>query len=100
LIRSKAIPPSLNELVVVFYFVVLIAAALCAGLVIRQAVLNGRIIRAQSRASSTIKSNGTNAVVKQDGAENEDKERTPNLERRRERRRNAAAARRRRAGKG
>src|SRR5215471_1647780 len=52
LIRSKAIPPSLNELVVVFYFVVLIAAALCAGLVIRQAVLNGRIIRAQSRASS------------------------------------------------
>ena len=99
LIRSKAIPASLNELVVVFYFVVLIAAALFAGLVIRQAVLNGRIIRAQSRASSTIKSNGTNAVVKQDGAENEYKERTPNLERRRERRRNAAAARRRRAGK-
>jgi glucan phosphoethanolaminetransferase (alkaline phosphatase superfamily) len=99
LIRSKAIPPSLNEIVVVFYFVVLIAAALFAGLVIRQAVLNGRIIRAQSRTSSTIKSNGTNAVAKQEGAENDVKGHTPNPERRRERRRNAAAARRRRAGK-
>ena len=99
MIRSKTIPASLNGIAVLFYFVVLIAAALFAGLVIRQAIINGRVIRAQSRTSSTIKSNGTNAVVKQEGAGNDANERTPNLERRRERRRNAAAARRRRAGK-
>jgi hypothetical protein len=95
LVRNKSIPPALNGIVVPFYFVLLIAAAILAGLVIRQGIINARTIRAQSRSSSTIKSNGTSAIVKQEDAE----EHTTNLERRRERRRNAAAARRRRAGK-
>ncbi len=95
LVKSKAIPPALNGIVVPFYFVLLLAAALLAGLVIRQGIINARTIRARSRSSSTTKSNGTSAIVEQAG----DEEHTTNLERRRERRRNAAAARRRRAGK-
>ena len=99
LVRSKAIPTALNGVVIPFYFVLLIAAAILAGLVIRQGIINARTIRAQSRSSSTIKSNGTRAIVEQEGVENVGEEHTANLERRRERRRNAAAARRRRAGK-
>ena len=95
LVKSKAIPPALNGIVVPFYFVLLLAAALLAGLVIRQGIINARTIRARSRSSSTTKSNGTSSIVEQAGGE----EHTTNLERRRERRRNAAAARRRRAGK-
>jgi hypothetical protein len=95
LVNSKAIPTALNVIVVPLYLVLLLAAAILAGLVIRQGIINARTIRAQSRSSSTIKSNGTSAIVEQAG----DEEHTTNLERRRERRRNAAAARRRRAGK-
>jgi hypothetical protein len=99
LVRSNTIPASLRVIVVPLYFVLLLAAAILAGLVIRQGIINARTIRAQSRSSSTIKSNGTSAIVKQAGAEDVAEEHTANLERRRERRRNAAAARRRRAGK-
>jgi hypothetical protein len=99
LVRSKEIPTALTGIVVPFYFVLLIAAAILAGLVIRQGIINARTIRAQSRSSSTIKSNGSSALVKQEGAENIAEDHTANVERRRERRRNAAAARRRRAGK-
>ena len=99
LVRTNAIPPALNGIVIPFYFVLLIAAAILAGLVIRQGIINARTIRAQSRSASTIKSNGTSDIVEQAGAVNVAVENTANLERRRERRRNAAAARRRRAGK-
>jgi len=99
LVRSKAVPPALTGIVIPLYFVFLLAAAILAGLVIRQGIINARTIRAQSRSSSTIKSNGTSAIVKQEGTESVEEDHTANLERRRERRRNAAAARRRRAGK-
>ena len=99
LVRSKAIPPALNEIVVPFYVVLLLAAAILAGLVIRQGIINARTIRAQSRSSSNLKSNGTSAMVKQEDANYSAEENAAYLERRRERRRNAAAARRRRAGK-
>jgi len=79
--------------------VLLIAAAILAGLVIRQGILNARSIRAQSRSTSTVKSNGTSARGAQASVENVAEEQPADLERRRERRRNAAAARRRRAGK-
>ena len=98
MVRSKAIPPALNAIVIPFYFVLLIAAALLAGLVIRQGIINARTIRAQSNPS-TIKSNGTSTMVKQVEDGEVSAENTANLDRRRERRRNAAAARRRRAGK-
>jgi hypothetical protein len=96
---SKEVPPALTGIVVPLYFVFLLAAAIIAGLVIRQGIINARTIRAQSRSSSTIKSNGTSAIVKQEGTESVTEDYAGNLKRRRERRRNAAAARRRRAGK-
>jgi hypothetical protein len=99
LVRSGEIPTALSKIVVPLYFVLLIAAAILAGLVIRQGIINARTIRAQSRSSSTINSNGASEIVKQEGTENVIEDHAANLERRRERRRNAAAARRRRAGK-
>ena len=98
-VRSNAIPSALKVIVVPTYFVLLLAAAILAGLVIRQGILNARTIRAQSRSSSTIKSNGTSLVSERAGDEEDIEQNAANLERRRERRRNAAAARRRRAGK-
>ena len=99
LVRTNTIPPVLARIVVPFYLVLLLAAAILAGLVIRQSILNARTIRAQSRSSSTIRSNGTSTVAKREGDESLTEDHSVNLERRRERRRNAAAARRRRAGK-
>ncbi|HXZ03895.1 MAG TPA: hypothetical protein VEH81_03630 [Ktedonobacteraceae bacterium] len=99
LFRSRLIPSTLNVIVFPLYFVVLIAAAILAGLVIRQGIINARTIRAQSRSSATVKSNGTRTIAEQAGNVDVAEERFANLERRRERRRNAAAARRRRAGK-
>jgi len=99
MVRSKAIPPALTGIVIPFYFVLLIAAAILAGLVIRQGIINARTIRANSNASSTIKSNGSSTIVKQAEVGEVSVENGANLDRRRERRRNAAAARRRRAGK-
>ena len=90
--KNGSLPPLLKEIIVPIYLVLLLAAAILAGLVIRQGILNARAIRNQSRASSTTSSNGTSSAAQQ--VDNE-----TNLERRRERRRNAAAARRRRAGK-
>ena len=98
-VRSNVIPSALKVIVVPIYFVLLIAAAILAGLVIRQGIINARTIRAQSRSSSTIKSNGTSLVSERAGDEEDTEQNATNLERRRERRRNAAAARRRRAGK-
>jgi hypothetical protein len=99
MVRSKAIPPALTGVVIPFYFVLLIAAAVLAGLVIRQGIINARAVRANSSASSTLKSNGTSTMVKQAEVGEVSLENDTNLDRRRERRRNAAAARRRRAGK-
>ena len=99
MVRSRAIPSALTGIVIPFYFVLLIAAAILAGLVIRQGIINARATRANSSASSTLKSNGTSTIVKQMEVGEVSVENGTNLDRRRERRRNAAAARRRRAGK-
>lgn len=99
LVRSQAIPAYLTGIVIPFYFVLLLAAAILAGLVIRQGIINARTIRAQSNATSTSKNNGTSNTLNQVEAGNVSTDNTANMERRKERRRNAAAARRRRAGK-
>lgn len=101
-VRSNTLPPGFSGIVVPLYFVLLIAAAVLAGLVIRQGILNARAIRAQSSSQSptpTVKSNGTRAVPGDTVDVEDTQQDAANLERRRERRRNAAAARRRRAGK-
>jgi len=99
LVRSGEIPSVLSKIVIPLYLVLLVAAAILAGLVIRQGILNARSIRAQSRPTSTVKSNGRSAIAEQASVENVAEEQPADLERRRELRRNAAAARRRRAGK-
>jgi hypothetical protein len=99
-IRNGSIPKTFGVLVTPLYLILLLAAAILAGLVIRQGIINARAIRAQSRSSSSnSKSNGTSAMAEQAGDEEDPELRAAYLERRRERRRNAAAARRRRAGK-
>ncbi len=100
--RSNSLPKGLNSIIVPLYLILLLAAAILAGLVIRQGILNARAIRAQSRAQSsppTAKSNGTSTVTLYAEDSEDGRQRATSLERKRERRRNAAAARRRRAGK-
>ena len=99
MVRSRAIPAALSGIVIPLYLVLLLAAAILAGFVIRQGIINARTIRAQSTSSSTLKSNGTTKTVNQVKAGEVPVEDEASLKRRRERRRNAAAARRRRAGK-
>jgi hypothetical protein len=101
--RSNSLSPGLKQLVVPIYLVLLIGAAVFAGLVIRQGISNARGMRRQAaapstRSNETVRANGNAKLA----VEEEDEpvgQRTANLQRRRERRRNAAAARRRRAGK-
>lgn len=99
-VRTNTLPQSLNSILVPTYYILLLAAAVLAGLVIRQGIINARTMRARSRPSApTVKSNGTSAVTKQAEDIQDTQQRAANQERRRERRRNAASARRRRAGK-
>src|SRR5438874_11934491 len=62
LVRNKAIPPALSGIVVPFYFVLLISAAILAGLVIRQGIINESTIRAKSRSSYLFNSYGTSVI--------------------------------------
>ncbi len=99
LFRSKVIPATLNNLVFPVYVVLLIVAAIFAGLVIRQGIINARTIRAQSSSSTAAQSTGSRSMVNQANVQYAVEETPANQDRRRERRRNAASARRRRAGK-
>jgi hypothetical protein len=105
--KNTAIPASVRNILLPLYLFFLLAAAVLAGLVIRQGILNARMLRAQTQQGRTTsvptaKSNG-NGAVRTEQVENDEtlsaEERAAAIERRRERRRNAAAARRRRAGK-
>ena len=102
--KNPAIPASVRGILLPLYLFLLLAAAVLAGLVIRQGILNARMLRAQGRATSvpTAKSNENGTVRMErteDGEALSEQQRATTIERRRERRRNAAAARRRRAGK-
>src|SRR5262250_2135698 len=44
-VRSNALPPGLSSIIVPLYLVLLLAAAVLAGLVIRQGIVNARAIR-------------------------------------------------------
>ena len=102
--RNPAVPASLRNILLPLYLFFLLAAAVLAGLVIRQGILNTRALRAQGRNTvvPSAKSNGTSATHVEEPETNatmSEQQRAASMERRRERRRNAAAARRRRAGK-
>ncbi len=104
--KNTAIPASVRGILLPLYLFFLLAAAVLAGLVIRQGILNARMLRAQQGgARATVpaaKSNGNGALPMNRAEDDESlsaEQRAAAIERRRERRRNAAAARRRRAGK-
>ncbi len=104
--KNTAIPANVRGILLPLYLFFLLAAAVLAGLVIRQGILNARMLRAQqsgaTATASTVKSNGNGARPLNEVADSKPlsaQERAASIERRRERRRNAAAARRRRAGK-
>lgn len=106
--KNTAIPANVRGVLLPLYLFFLLAAAVLAGLVIRQGILNARMLRAQQqqgRTTTTVpaaKSNGNGALPMNRLEDDEPlsaQQRAAALERRRERRRNAAAARRRRAGK-
>lgn len=97
--RANVLPTSLRGIILPVYLVLLVAAALFAGLVIRRGILNTRMLRAQRSSSQTASSNGASQAEQDSGRSLDPKERAVYLERRRDRRRKAAAARRRRAGK-
>jgi hypothetical protein len=96
--KTGTLPLGLNNIVIPLYLVLLAAAAILAGLVIRQGISNARQARAQSstRTVSGKNMSRANEVVDADSIEGE---LTVNMQRKRTRRKNAAAARRRRAGK-
>lgn len=103
--RSNLLPSSLNSIVVPFYLITLIAAAVLAGLVIRQGISNARQLRrsqaearSNSRTGASISSKTSKAKAETDD-EPAPEERVEHIRQRRERRQKAAAARRRRAGK-
>lgn len=96
--NAGILPSSLKSIVIPLYLVLLVAAAILAGLVIRQGISNARQARAQS-STQTVSSNSTSKANQVVEADSVDEERTVDMERRRARRKNAAAARRRRAGK-
>jgi hypothetical protein len=99
-IESKSLPSVLRGIAVPLYLILFLAAAILAGLVIRQSIMNTRSIRSKSHSSSpTANSNGTSAISGNVRDGEDAQQRATNLERRRERRHNAAIARRRRAGK-
>ena len=94
-LNSSAFPSSVRPIVGIFYLVLLLLAAVLAGLVIRQAITNTRTLR--KNPLSQAPRNGTTSAVNTP----REKERTPglraaNIQHRREHRQKAAAARRRR----
>lgn len=105
--KNAAVPLGIRNIVFPLYIFLLLAAAVLAGLVIRQGILNTRALRAQTRSGAVrstpaVRSNGVRAAKVEEyesEASIEAPQRVVSIERRRERRRNAAAARRRRAGK-
>jgi len=104
--RAGTIPPAMKSLVTPLYFVLLIAAAVTAGMVIRQGILNTRQNRAARQKAAAEAAVARRAELKTPTeplratlSQQNDEQRTRDQSRQRERRKKAAAARRRQAGK-
>jgi|SRR5437773_8966201 len=99
-INNHTLPSSLKSIVVPFYLIALLSAAVLAGFVIRQAIINSRRTSQKSTSQpsrnsigrQTYDSTGTNDITSP-------KQKAISDQHRRERRQKAAAARRRRSGK-
>jgi heme/copper-type cytochrome/quinol oxidase subunit 2 len=96
--QTGTIAPNVRGLVGVLYFVLLIPAAIIAGLVIREAILSARANRAHRASAVSATTIQTASTDKPERALSKH-EQEELAQRQRERRKKAAAARRRRAGK-
>jgi len=104
-LHNPSFPAFLRPIVVPFYLIVLLSSAVIAGFVIRQAILNARLLRAKP----TVQVNRSNIITasaatapQSDGAAERDmtaQQQSALIQQRRERRQKAAATRRRRAGR-
>jgi hypothetical protein len=102
-LHNSAFPAFLKPLVVPFYLLILLLSAIIAGVVIRQAILNARLLR----RNPTVKAKSNNVIEAKasysaDEAANKGmaaEQRATAMQRQRERRQKAAAARRRRSGR-
>src|SRR5579871_4574649 len=97
LYRSATVPSNIKNFLLIPYLLLLVSAAVFAGLVFRRGIINSRTLRTQTRSIvSNANSNGTARIVNAHATETASaQDRSQDLERRRERRKNAAAARRR-----
>lgn len=93
--RQGEIAPNMRSLIVPLYIILLIAAAVIAGLVIRQGISNVR----KGRVQSQVTANEVIAPISQDDSRVTRRDMEAQVRRQRERRKNAAFARRRRAGR-
>jgi hypothetical protein len=96
-IRNGTLPHAFQSIVLPFYLILLLASAVLAGFVIRQAILNVR----RPRQNTSTQTSGT--FIASNKATTDEvlttEQQTLNVQRQRARRQKAAAARRRRAGK-
>ncbi len=102
-LHNPAFPAPLKAIVVPFYLAVLLSSAVIAGFVIRQAILNARVIK-QHPSAQVNRNNFITADVSPDKDGESERamtaeQRAATIQQRRERRSKAAAARRRRAGR-
>lgn len=95
--RQGNIAPGIRGLVVPLYFLLLIFAAIVAGLIIRRGILNSRELRAAMKSKAATPEPAP-VVVSSERVPSK-REQEEQAQRQRERRKKAAAARRRRAGK-
>ena len=94
-LNSSAFPSSVKPIAGIFYLVLLLLAAVLAGLVIRQAITNTRTLR-KNQSSQALRNGTISAVNTAREKEITPGQRTANIQHRREHRQKAAAARRRR----
>ena len=102
-LHNPAFPAFLRPLVVPFYLIVLLSSAVIAGFVIRQAILNARLLKQHP----TAQVNRSNVIMVKASQNRDEKtpqtvsteQRSAQIQQRRERRSKAAAARRRHAGR-
>jgi regulatory protein YycI of two-component signal transduction system YycFG len=94
-LNSSAFPSSVKPIAGIFYLVLLLLAAVLAGLVIRQAITNTRTLR-KNQSSQALRNGTISAVNTAREKETTSGQRGANIQHRREHRQKAAAARRRR----
>lgn len=97
--QQGAVAPGLRGLVVPLYFLLLLASAVLAGIVIRQGLLNARAARTSGRSMMTTSQPRQDTQPMQSVSTGAKAPGEEQAQRQRERRKKAAAARRRKAGK-